>query len=182
MKNKIITFGELLLRFSKDQHNRLQQGRAFFGDYGGSEANVAVSLATLGDDVEYVTRVPDSPIGRASCMKLREFNVGTQHVLYGGDRMGSYYYEGSAGMRSSKVIYDRAYSSFYYLEPGMINWRKIFADAAVFHASGIAGAVSKESADATFEALRTARWDSRFRSTSITARTCGNTGLNRRRR
>ena len=112
MKKKIVTFGELLLRFSKDQHNRLQQGRAFFGDYGGSEANVAVSLATLGDEVEYVTRVPDNPIGRASCMKLREFNVDTQHVLYGGDRMGSYYYEGSAGMRSSKVIYDRAYSSF----------------------------------------------------------------------
>ena len=153
MGKKIVTFGELLLRFSKQESMRLQQGRTFFGDYGGSEANVAVSLATLGDEVEYVTRVPDNPIGRASCMKLREFNVGTSHVLYGGDRMGSYYYEGSAGMRSSKVIYDRAYSSFYYLEPGMIDWRKIFADASIFHASGITGAISKESADATFEAL-----------------------------
>ena len=156
MNGKIVTFGELLLRFSKYEHMRLQQGRVFAGNYGGSEANVAVALATLGDDVEYVTRVPDNPMGRAACMKLREFNVGTHHVLYGGSRIGSYYYEESSGMRSSKVIYDRDNSAFFELKPQMLSWREIFRNAIIFHASGITGAISKESADATFEALDTA--------------------------
>ena len=156
MKEKIVTFGELLLRFSKDGRMRLQQGRVFQGNYGGSEANVAVSLAVLGDDVEYVTRLPDTQVGRAGCMKLREYNVGTQHVLFGGERMGTYYYEEAAGMRSSKVIYDRDNSAFFTLQPRMFDWKKIFAGAQIFHASGITGAISKESCDATFEALRTA--------------------------
>ena len=51
MKQKIVTFGELLLRFSKLDHLRLSQGDMFTSKYGGSEANVAVSLATLGEDV-----------------------------------------------------------------------------------------------------------------------------------
>ena len=49
---KIVTFGEILLRWSKDDYQRLMQGRKFNGNYGGSEANVAVSLAMLGDRVE----------------------------------------------------------------------------------------------------------------------------------
>ena len=63
MNKKIVTFGELLLRFSKSNRMRLTQGQTFSGAYGGSEANVAVSLATMGDDVEYVTRLPKNQIG-----------------------------------------------------------------------------------------------------------------------
>jgi 2-dehydro-3-deoxygluconokinase len=48
MKKKIVTFGELLLRFSKPDHLRLTQGDMFTSKYGGSEANVAVSLASQG--------------------------------------------------------------------------------------------------------------------------------------
>ena len=62
-KNKIVTFGEIMLRLSKPAHCRLFQGSTFKENYGGSEANVSVSLATLGDDVEYITRVPDNLIG-----------------------------------------------------------------------------------------------------------------------
>ena len=58
---KIVTFGELLLRFSKLDHMRITQGDMFTSKYGGSEANVAVSLATLGDNVEYITDCPTTP-------------------------------------------------------------------------------------------------------------------------
>ncbi len=153
MDKKIVTFGELLLRFSKSNRMRLTQGQTFAGAYGGSEANVAVSLAQMGDDVEYVTRLPRNQIGQAASMKLLEYGVGMPDTIWGGDRMGTYYYEESAGMRSSKVVYDRANSAFYELKPGMLNWREILKDADVFHASGITGAISKDSCDATFEAL-----------------------------
>lgn len=49
MKTKIVTFGEILLRISKPGYQRLFQGHRMFGNYGGSEANAAISLAHLGD-------------------------------------------------------------------------------------------------------------------------------------
>ena len=153
---KLVTFGELMLRFSKQDKKRLSQGNMFCGNYGGSEANVAVSLAMQGEQVEYVTRLPDTQMGHAGVMKLRELGVGTNFVLYGGDRIGTYYFEEAASLRNSSVNYDRANSSYYYLEPGMIDWRKALADASVLHVSGITAAITQPAADATFEALDTA--------------------------
>ena len=150
---KIVTFGELLLRFSKDHHQRLTQGDYFSSKYGGSEANVAVSLATLGDRVEYVTRLPQTPVGRAGVMRLQELGVGCHHVLFGGNRIGTYYFEPAAGMRSAKVVYDRANSACSELRPGMLPWRQILKGAFVLHISGITAAISRSSLDATLEAL-----------------------------
>ncbi len=150
---KIVTFGELLLRFSKNDHLRLSQGDYLTCKYGGSEANVAVSLATLGDNVEYVTRLPDTPVGRAGVMRLQELGVRCHHVLWGGDRIGTYYFEPAAGMRSAKVVYDREHSACSELQPGMVDWHTILKDAEVLHVSGITAAISKSSMDATFEAL-----------------------------
>ena len=152
-RQKIVTFGELLLRFSKPGHLRLTQGDMFTSKYGGSEANVAVSLATLGEDVTYITRLPDTPVGHAGAMCLAELGVDTRHVLYGGQRIGTYYFEPAAGMRAAKVIYDRANSAYYDLKPGMIPWREILRDADIFQVSGITAAISQQAADATFEAL-----------------------------
>ena len=150
---KIVTFGELLLRFSKNDHLRLSQGDTFTSKFGGSEANVAVSLATLGDEVSYVTRLPDNAVGHAAAMSLMQLGVDTRHVLYGGGRIGTYYFEPAGGMRSAKVIYDRSGSAYYELKPGMIPWRSILCDAQVLHVSGITAAISQDAADATFEAL-----------------------------
>ena len=55
MVKKIATFGEIMLRLSKPDYKRLFQGRQYNENYGGSEANVAVSLTMLGDDVEFIT-------------------------------------------------------------------------------------------------------------------------------
>ena len=149
-KKKIVTFGELLLRFSKNDHLRLTQGDMFTSKYGGSEANVAVSLATQGENVTYITRLPDTPVGHAGAMNLAQLGVDTSQVLYGGQRIGTYYFEPAAGMRAAKVIYDRSNSAYYDLKPGMIPWREILRDCEFFH------------------------WASPSASTSTIARTCGN--------
>ena len=139
---KIVTFGELLLRFSKPGQLRLTQGDLFTSKYGGSEANVAVSLAIQGEDVTYITRLPDTPVGHAGAMNLAQLGVNTNHVLYGGQRIGTYYFEPAAGMRAAKVIYDRSGSAYYDLKPGMIPWREILKDCDYFHVSGITAAIS----------------------------------------
>lgn len=159
MKNnpKFVTFGELLLRFSKPGTLRLTQADLFTAQFGGSEANVAVSLAALGNRVEYITRLPSNPIGNAGKMRLQELGVDCNHVLRGGDRIGCYYAEPAAGMRSVKVIYDRAHSAYSELKPGMIDWHDVLKDASVLAVSGITAAISQDAADATFEALRVAK-------------------------
>ena len=151
--SRIVTFGELLLRFSKPGSLRLTQGDMFTSKYGGSEANVAVSLAAQGEHVRYITRLPDTAVGRAGAMSLAQLGVDVSNVLYGGQRIGTYYFEPAAGMRAAKVVYDRDHSAYYDLKPGMIPWREILKDATVFHVSGITAAISQQAADATFEAM-----------------------------
>lgn len=150
---KIVTFGEILLRLSKHGSQRLFQGDGFDGAYGGSEANVAVSLAQLGDHVEYVTRVPDNPIGDAALMHLRQLGLDVSHVVRGGKRMGSYYFEPSAAFRSSRVVYDRDDSAFNTLAYGDIDWEPVFKDAGLFHCSGITCATSRAALDTTMDAV-----------------------------
>ena len=48
---KVLTFGEVMLRLKTPEHLKILQADTFEANYGGAEANVAVSLATLGDDV-----------------------------------------------------------------------------------------------------------------------------------
>lgn len=153
---KIVTFGEVLLRFSKSSHLRLSQGHVMNANFGGSEANVAVSLAMLGNTVRYVTRLPYNDIGEACNMTLRQYGLDTRSIVWGGERMGVYYFEDAASMRPSRVVYDRQGSAFATLHPGMIPWREIFADADVFACSGITCALSQSAADATMEAVEIA--------------------------
>jgi 2-dehydro-3-deoxygluconokinase len=150
---KIVTFGELLLRFSKPGQLRLTQGDMFTSKYGGSEANVAVSLATQGENVTYITRLPNTPVGHAGAQCMAQLGVDISRIIYGGQRIGTYYFEPAAGMRAAKVVYDRDHSAYYDLAPGMIDWRTILKDADIFQVSGITAAISQQAADATFEAL-----------------------------
>uniref|UniRef100_UPI0040264973 sugar kinase n=1 Tax=Prevotella sp. TaxID=59823 RepID=UPI0040264973 len=153
---KIVTFGEIMLRLSKHGAMRLTQGNSFDANYGGSEANVAVSLAMLGDDVKYVTRVPDNAIGEAALMHLREYGVDVRHSVKGGKRLGTYYFEPSAAMRLSRVVYDRDDSAFNTLSFGDIDWAPILKEVGLFHCSGITCATSQAALDTTMDAVRRA--------------------------
>ena len=76
---------------------------------------------------------------------------------FGGDRIGIFFLEHGAAQRGSKVIYDRANSALATIEPGMIDWRSVFADADWFHWTGITPAVSRGAAEAQLEAVKVAR-------------------------
>ena len=154
---KIVTFGEILLRLSPAGSLRFEQGDTIEGQFGGSEANVAVSLSLLGNRVGYVSRIPLSVIGNSCLRRLRYYGVDVADCVRGGDRLGTYYFERAADLRKSLVVYDRSGSSFYSCAPGMFPWKDIFSRTDIFHCSGITCAVSRSAADATFEAVRTAR-------------------------
>jgi len=153
MAKKIITFGEIMLRLSPPGFLRYSQANSFDVVYGGGESNVAVSLANFGMPVEFVTRLPDNDIGRCAMMEMRKRGVGTNHILYGGERLGIYFLETGAVSRGSKVIYDRAHSAISTIEKGMVDWEKVFQDAEWFHWTGITPAISQGAADVCKEAI-----------------------------
>lgn len=156
-KKKIVTFGEIMLRLTTPDNLRIQQSHDFLVSYGGSEANVAISIANFGGDVDYITRLPDNALGETCLSELRSHNIGTQNVLIGGKRLGTYYMEKAAAMRNSKVIYDRDGSAFSELKPGMIDWKEVFKDADIFHWSGIDAALTPGLADVCHEAIAVAK-------------------------
>ena len=102
---KVLTFGEVMLRLKTPEHLKILQADTFEANYGGAEANVAVSLATLGDDVSYVTKVPEHQVGQAAVNEIRRFGVDTSRVLRGGGRVGIYYFEKGNNIRVSELAY-----------------------------------------------------------------------------
>jgi 2-dehydro-3-deoxygluconokinase len=153
---KVITFGEIMLRLSTPGYLRFSQARQFDATFGGGEANVAVSLANYGIDTEFVTRLPDNDIARACLRELRSYGVGTSHCITGGGRLGIYFLETGAVARPSKVVYDRAGSSIATIEPGAVDWDKVFEGADWFHWTGITPALSQGAAGVCLEAVRAA--------------------------
>lgn len=154
MSKRVVTFGEIMLRLATPDYLRFSQTDSFVATFGGGEANVAVSLANYGIDVDFVSRLPKNDIAQSCIMNLRKYGVGTQHIVYGGDRLGIYYLETGAVARASKVIYDRAYSSIATIQAGMIDWDEVLKDAGWFHWTGITPAISQGAADVCLEAIK----------------------------
>ncbi len=156
MTKKVVTFGEIMLRLAPPGFLRFSQTSTFDAIYGGGESNVAVSLANYNIPVEFVTRLPDHDIGYCALMEMRKRGVGTDHIIFGGDRLGIYFLETGAVSRGSKVIYDRDHSSICTIEKGMIDWGEVFKDAQWFHWTGITPAISQGAADVCLEAIQAA--------------------------
>ena len=151
-EKKIVCFGELMLRL-EEEGMPLEKVNLDTAKFVGSEANVAVSLATLGDKVSVVTRLPDNLVGHTAADKLKAFGVDTSLIQFQGDRIGTYYLQQGQSRQKSKTIYDRDNTPFSTLRPGDIDWHAILKDATVFHTSGISIGISQSAADVTFEAL-----------------------------
>ena len=154
---KIVTFGEIMMRLAPPGFQRFIQARSFEVSYAGGEANVAVSLANFGETAEFVSRLPKNELGEACRAFLRNYGVQTDHMAWGGDRLGIYFLETGAAQRASKVVYDRAGSSIASVKPGMIDWKAVFAGADWFHWTGITPAISEGAALACAEAIQVAR-------------------------
>ena len=154
---KIVTMGEIMLRLSTPGFEKFIQADQFDVNYGGGEANVAVSLANYGHDASFVSKVPANPIGECAVAALRKYNVETKHVARGGERLGIYYLETVASMRASNVVYDRAHSSISTATAEDFDFDAIFEGADWFHFTGITPAVSDEAAVLTELACKAAK-------------------------
>ena len=155
--SKVVTFGEMILRLSPAGYDRFVQSKQFNAFYGGSEANVAVSLANFGKEVSYVTKFPENNIAQSAINELRKYGVDTKDIVRGGERIGLYFCEKGESQRPAKLVYDRKNSSMANAKREDFDWNKIFEGADWFHFSGINPALSDECAKITLDAVKAAK-------------------------
>lgn len=153
---KVVTFGEIMLRLATPGFLRFDQTDQYSATFGGGEANVAVSLANYGIDVDFVSRLPKNDIGIACMKDLRKNGVGVNQIIWGGERLGIYFLETGAVSRASKVVYDRSNSAISEIKTGMIDWNNVFDGAGWFHWTGITPAISQGAAEVCLEAIKRA--------------------------
>lgn len=153
----IVCFGEVLLRLSAPGAELLLQTPQLNVCVGGAEANVAVSLATLGQDARISTTLPDNELGVAARNELRRYGVDTSRIAFAPGRMGLYFLSPGAGGRAAEVIYDRAGSSFASADHAKTDWSEVLSGASWLHVSGVTAALGANAADAAIRAVSEAR-------------------------
>lgn len=156
MGARVICFGELLLRLTAPGNQRLLQSWSLDVCTGGAEANVAVSLAGFGHQVQFASVVSASPLGAAALGELQRAGVGTGSVLRGPQRMGLYFLEPGAVLRPSAITYDRAGSAFAEAAPDALDWSALLPGADLFHISGVTPAIGPKAAEAAVRAVKAA--------------------------
>jgi len=154
---KVVTIGEIMMRLQPFGYKRFIQADAYESVYGGSEANIALSLANMNIPAKFVTKLPTHAIADNCINHLKEYGVDTSNIVRGGERMGIYFIEKGAAQRPSKVIYDRGNSAMALATADEFDWEAIFEDAGWFHFSGITAALSKDSFEICHRACIEAR-------------------------
>lgn len=154
---KVVGFGDYLLRLNPMGYLKFLQSPNWEANFTGAEANVCVSLANMGAEAEFVTRIPDNEISRCGIAALNKYRVKTDNIPYGGDRIGIFYVEKGASQRPSKVIYDRMNSGVTTCKTEHFDWDKIFDGAGFFHFTGITPALGPGVAAVTLDACKMAK-------------------------
>ena len=169
---KFITIGEIMLRFSPPNYEKIVTTHDFIVNYGGAEANVSVSLANLGVDSTFFTVLPDTDLGKSTISYLKANDVHTKHIIRADGRMGIYYLEEGVAARASQVIYDRANSVFAEFDYTDVDMEDILKDYDWLHVSGITPALSYNCRRLIDKALKAAKklgltvsFDPNFRKT-----------------
>lgn len=157
MSDKVVTFGEIMLRLSSPGFTRFVQAQNFDSTYGGGEANVAVALSNYGLDSYFVSKLPKHEIGQAAVNHLRRYGVNTNYIKRDGERVGIYFLETGASQRASKVIYDRSNSAVTNVSNEDFDWDEIFDGCTWFHWTGISPALGTKAQEVLNYALVTAK-------------------------
>jgi 2-dehydro-3-deoxygluconokinase len=146
-----------MIRLSPPGLQRLEQANTFDLWIAGAELNVAVALARLGAPVEWVSRLPDNPLGRRVVAHARANGVATSAIQWTPQgRLGLMFVEVGQRPRPSANLYDRAGSAFAGLDAEAFDWPALLEGAGAFHTSGITPALSPACRRATEDALRAA--------------------------
>ena len=176
--HRFLTFGEIMLRLTPPNYEKIRMTSSFDATYGGSEANIALALANLGIDSTFFSVVPDNSLGKSAIRMLRSNDVHCTPVILSTPeetpthRLGTYYLETGYGIRPSEVTYDRKHSAITEYDLSRVDLDALLEGFDWIHLSGITPALSESCADFMLECLKKAKekgltvsFDGNFRST-----------------
>lgn len=155
--DKIITFGEVLMRISPLGNRKFVQSNSVEYYFGGTEVNVGISIANFGGNVKHISCISNDFIGNTAVSYLNKFDIDTSSIVRSSRPLGVYFLEVGAVMRPSSISYNRSHSSFSEILPSMIDWDKALENGKWFHWTGITPALCKGSKDALLDGLKLAR-------------------------
>lgn len=174
---KFITIGEIMLRLTPPNYEKIRMANSFDASYGGSEANIALSLANLGVDSTFFTIVPNNSLGKSAVRWLRSNDVHCTPIILATKeevpthRLGTYYLETGYGIRASKVTYDRKHSAITEYDFSKIDLDNLLDGYDWLHLSGITPALGANCQELILNCLKTAKakgmtvsFDGNFRS------------------
>lgn len=175
--SKFLSIGEIMLRLTPPNYEKIRMASSFEASYGGSEANIALELANLGIDSTFFTVVPDNSIGKSAVRMLRSNDVHCTPIILSTPeetpthRLGTYYLETGYGIRPSKVTYDRKHSAMTEYDFSKVDLEKLLDGYDWVHLSGITPALGDNCREFMLNCLKVAKekgltvsFDGNFRS------------------
>lgn len=175
---RFLAVGEIMLRLTPPNYEKIRMANSFEASYGGSEANIALALANLGVDSTFFTVVPNNSIGKSAVRMLRSNDVHCTPVILSTPdetpthRLGTYYLETGYGIRASKVTYDRRHSAFTEYDFSKVDLDALLDEFDWIHLSGITPALGNNCRQLILDCMVKAKekglmvsFDGNFRST-----------------
>ena len=157
-----VTFGEVMVRDTPADEERLERTRTVRLSMAGSEYTLAMALSRFGIPASFITRVPDNPYGWQVRNIARAEGLNTDHIVWAPktEPIGRYLYELGRTPRVTTGWYQRMYSAASKFGPGMVDWDAALKDCQLFHTSGITFGLANHSGyaqnynlEALYEAL-----------------------------
>ena len=174
---KFITCGEIMLRLTPPNYEKIRMTSSFEASYGGSEANIALALANLGVDSTFFSVVPNNSLGKSAVRWLRSNDVHCTPMILATQqdvpthRLGTYYLETGYGIRASKVTYDRKHSAITEYDFSRVDLDALLDGFNWLHLSGITPALAPNCRTLVMDMLKVAKakgltvsFDGNFRS------------------
>jgi len=161
----LLSLGECMVRLSPPGKERLEFADMMEVWVGGGEYNVAYNAARLGLRTGWVGGLVDNPVSGIITNHGRGAGMDLSHVKWmpydgvGRDaRLGLNFTEVGHGPRASVTLYDRGHSATSQLQPGHIDWERIFKQRGVrwFHTGGIFTCLSSTTPQVVTEAIEAA--------------------------
>jgi 2-dehydro-3-deoxygluconokinase len=176
----LVALGECMIRLSPPGHGRVEFAPSLEVWVGGGEYNVAYALSRLGLRTGWVGGLNSSPMGAIIRNHARSAGMDVSHVVerkYDGvgkkDRIGLNFTEVGVAKRGSTTLYDRGHTATSGMQPGDVNWNKLFKEQGVrwLHTGGIFTSLSESTRKVAAEAVKAAHeagtivsYDLNFRS------------------
>lgn len=151
-----IGMGEVMLRLTPPDRDRISLSAAFEKSVGGSELNVMCGISQLGLRTAVLTALPDNALGHFVKNRIRYNGVSDDFLVFDQTedaRLGTYFYEMGVHPRKPSVLYDRKNSSFVNMTFDQID-PDLPASTRVFHVSGITLGLNKNIRETAMQLVR----------------------------